>query len=643
MESKREPSSLHERSQFYRRKLEQQLHGNRCNENQINSWSGKIEMRHSRNSSNRGVLKERIHHVHEQKASKSDEGHHGIPQQTLSPNTGTIRTKNEYKKQRNDEWCIVNECDNVIGSFSSENKDDMIDHAWNAGELSRPDDHGYRTRRNGGCCMGNGELNRTNISTDAKTNSHHGCTFQLCSDDHFETYHNYGENNWGNDEWCKKYDLENIARERSPTTPSDVSHKEKIGKEKSVEQSTKNTAPHSIQQVAGILVSREKPLYQNASRQIKSLPSRQLPQQQARQTKPFPLQFVDKDRQRNETSFRSSMPKRSAPRQSRKAFIQQVSEQPVREENCLFSIPTGSSQPRWLANQHISGQLTRKSIAAATEELTGLPVIKMRWNPIQQHTVRQPKIHRSSRLRETEGEVVPTNQISREPMTESGLVATGQFSGLPARKKMWIPIQYESLDQTQIQRPLGSPARETSRWAATQQTSRQLERQMRRLHIQQSSVQPARDTRSPSFYQSSEKRVRETRLAPNQETQRQPRWVPTPPIRGKRRIKTGSPPTEQVLRALHSYTKLPPIQQTFDVSRSETIASATQETGRPCRELTKNEQSPESTLTRNGRRPGKQEAYLTGDYCRRRRQGVCTQTDETEAQRTFVRVLDKRF
>lgn len=455
---------------------------------------------------------------------------------------------------------------------------------------------------------------------------------------------NYGENNWGNDEWCKKNDLENITRERSPTTPSDVSHKEKMCKEQSVEQSTKNTAPHSIQQVAGILVSREKPLYQNASRQIKSLPSRQLPKQQARQTKSFPLQFADKGRRRNETSFRSSMPKRSAPRQSRKALIQQVSEQPVREENCLFSIPTGSSQPRWLANQHISGQLTRKSIAVATEELTGLPVIKMRWNPIQQQTVRQPKINRSSRLQETEGEMVPTNQISREQMTESELVAIEQLAWQPARKKMWIPIQYESLDQTQFQRPLAgeSPARETSRWAATQQTSRQLERQMRQLHIQQSSVQPARDTRSPSFYQSSEKRVRETRLA-NQETQRQPRWVPTPPLRGKRRIKTGSPPTEQVLRALHSYTKLPPIQQTFDVNRSETIASATQETGRPCRELTKNEQSPGSTLTRSGRPAGKQEAYLTGDYCRRRRQGVCRQTDETEAQRTFVRVLDKRF
>lgn len=599
-------------------------------------------MRNSRSSSNRGVLKERKHDVHEQKASKNDEGHHGIPQQTPSPNTGTIRTKNEYKRQRNGEWYIVNECDNVIGSFSSENKDDF-DHACNAGELARPDDHGNRTRRNGECCMGNGELNRTNLLTEAKSNSHHGCTFQLCSDDHFETYHNYGENKWGNDEWCKKNDLENITRERSLTTPSDVSHKEKMGKEQSVEQSTKNTAPHSIQQVAGILVSREKPLNQNASRQIKSLPSRQLPKQQARQTKSFPLQFADKDRQRNETSLRSSMPKRSAPRQSRKALIQQVSEQPVREENCLFSIPTGSSQPRWLANQHISGQLTRKSIAVATEELTGLPVIKMRWNPIQQQTVRQPKIHRSSRLRETEGEVVPTNHISREPMTESGLVAIEQLAGQPARQKMWISIQYESLDQTQIQRRLGSPVREKSRWAATQQTSRQLERQMRRLHIQQSSVQPARDTRSPSFYQSSEKRVRETRLAPNQETQRQPRWVPTPPLSAKRTIKTGSPPTEQVLRALHSYTKLPPIQQTSDVNRSETTASASQETGRPCRELTKNEQSPGSTLTRNGRRAGKQEAYLTGDYWRRRRQGVCRQTDETEAQRTFVRVLNKRF
>ena len=246
-------------------------------------------MLNSRSSSNRGVLKERKHHVHEQKAGKNDEGHHGIPQQTLSPNTGT----NEYKRQRNGEWCIVNECDNVIGLFSSENKDD-IDHAWNAGELSRPDDHGYRTRRNGERCMGNGELNRTNLLTGAKSNSHHRCTFQLCSDDHFETYPNYGENNWRNDEWCKKNDLENITRERSPSTPSDVSHKEKMGKEQSVEQSTKNTAPHSIQQVAGILVSREKPLNQNASRQIKSLPSRQLPKQQARQTKSFPLQFGDK-------------------------------------------------------------------------------------------------------------------------------------------------------------------------------------------------------------------------------------------------------------------------------------------------------------------------------------------------------------
>ena len=100
----------------------------------------------------------------------------------------------------------------------------------------------------------------------------------------------------------------------------------------------------------------------------------------------------------------------------------------------------------------------------------------MRERSIQQQTARQPKIHRSSRLRETEGEVVPTNQISREPMTESGLVATGQLAGQPARKKMWIPIHYESLDQTQIQRPSGSPARETSRWAATQQTSHQLER-----------------------------------------------------------------------------------------------------------------------------------------------------------------------
>ena len=136
---------------------------------------------------------------------------------------------------------------------------------------------------------------------------------------------------------------------------------------------------------------------------------------------------------------------------------------------------------------------------------------------------------------------------------------------------------------------------------------------------------------------------KENKVVPIQQTLRQPRWVPTPQAAAKPPIKTRSQPTEQASSTLRSYTRLPPIQQALDLSRSETRPPAIQETARSCQEPTRNEQSDESTLARNDRRQGRQEAYQTGGYCRRRRQGVCRQTDGTEVQRTFVRVLNKRF
>lgn len=119
--------------------------------------------------------------------------------------------------------------------------------------------------------------------------------------------------------------------------------------------------------------------------------------------------------------------------------------------------------------------------------------------------------------------------------------------------------------------------------------------------------------------------------------------IPAPPAAEKPTIRTSSQQTKQALSTLKSYTTLPPIKQTFDLSQSETKPPAIQETVRSCQEPTRDKQSNELTLARNVRRQGRQEGYPVGGYCHTRRQGVCTLTDKTKVQRTFVRVLNKRF
>ena len=207
---------------------------------------------------------------------------------------------------------------------------------------------------------------------------------------------------------------------------------------------------------------------------------------------------------------------------------------------------------------------------------------------------------------------------------------------------MWTKIQHEPSGRSQIQNPSGQPARET-RLLATQQTPEQLDRQVRRVHIQQSPGEPAKETSWVPIQQCSGQGVRKTKLVPIQQTLRQPRCVLTPQAAAKPPINTRSQPTEQASSTLRSYTRLPPIQQTLDLSRSETRPPAVQETATYCQEPKRNEQSKESTLARKNRRQGRQEAYPTRGFCPVRRQGVCRQTDGTEVQRTFVRVLNKRF
>ena len=163
------------------------------------------------------------------------------------------------------------------------------------------------------------------------------------------------------------------------------------------------------------------------------------------------------------------------------------------------------------------------------------------------------------------------------------------------------------------------------------------------LHRSEQPEKPAVETTWVPPQQCWVQRARKTKLAPIKQTLGQLGCVPAPPAAEKPTIRTSSQQTEQASSALKSYTTLPPIKQTFDLSQSETKPPAIQETVRSCQEPTRDKQSNERTLERNVRRQGRQEGYPVGGYCHTRRQGVCTQTDKTKVQRTFVRVLNKRF
>ena len=170
------------------------------------------------------------------------------------------------------------------------------------------------------------------------------------------------------------------------------------------------------------------------------------------------------------------MIKLSAEGESRMTPFQQVSKQPAKEKKWLF-IPASSSPPRLVDLQHNrhSGQPTRESTAVATEDFTGHPARKMRWIPIQPETFHIP---RASGQRETETRLVPTNQISGQRLTESVPVAAENNTRQTTKTKMWTKIQHEPSGRSQIQNPSGQPARET-RLLATQQTPEQLDRQVR--------------------------------------------------------------------------------------------------------------------------------------------------------------------
>lgn len=424
MQSKREPLSLLELSEFHRQKGENLLNGNKCIENQIHPISERINTCNFQSSSNPGVLKDTEQPTDRQMASEDAECQNGISEQ--ASRTGTIRVKDEYRRQRNGEWRMGNDYkSNKNGPFNSERRGDMVDHGLSPHELSHSENHCYRTQRNGSkCYVKNTRLNSTTLSSD------HGCANQIRCDHYEETYHN-GESNKGRGEKCMKNTV-------------------KSGNKNPVEQSAKNLSPSSIQPAARILVLREEVRYHNASTRIKSLPSQQSSKQQVRETKSFPL-IRDKDQQRIETISDGSMIKISAERESRMAPFQQVSEQPAKEKNWLI-IPASSPQPRLVALQHNrhSGQPTRESTAVATEDFTGHPARKMRWIPIRHETFHIP---RASGQRETETRLVPTNQISGQTLTESVPVDAENNTRQTTKTKMWTNIQHESSGRPKFKIP----------------------------------------------------------------------------------------------------------------------------------------------------------------------------------------------
>ena len=557
MQSKREPPCLLELSQVYRQRPER-FNTDRCSENSIHPFSERVERRNIHQSSQLGM-----------EGQGNAECHHG-----MAHNYGT----DKYRRQRNGEWYVGNECDIVSGPTNSESGHNMV-------ELFHFESHVYKTRRYHEWCMGNED-----ILMDTERKFNHRYTQKLHSTHHKEAYQN-GKSNRQNSDWYMKKDLKNISEKCSPTIPS-VSLVVSSDQTLSEDQSPNKKA-------AGTLV-----LYQTAPRRMKSLPQSQQPPNQPKEE---PKQLAKETRG-------------------------------LRLLKC-------SSQPSCVSVQHTSGQPMRNSTLNGTDQVAGHPARIIVGVPIQNENLGYPQIQRPPGQSKRETRSVLTRQISEKQSTES----TSSFDQL--RKETRIPILQESLEKLHIQNPSGLPATETLGQPVQASSTLQLHsytrlppiQQTLDLHRSEQPEKPAVETTWVPPQQCSVQRVRKTKLAPIKQTLGQLGCVPAPPAAEKPTIRTSSQQTEQASSTLKSYTTLPPIKQTFDLSQSETKPPAIQETARSCQEPTRNKQSNERTLARNVRRQGRQEVYPAGGYCHTRRQGVCKQTDKTKVERTFVRVLNKRF
>ena len=232
MQSKRELPCLLELSQVYRQRPER-FNTDRCSENSIHPFSERVERRNTHQSSQLGM-----------EGQGNAECHHG-----MAHNYGT----DEYRRQRNGEWYVGNECNIVSGPSNSESGDDMV-------ELFHFESHVYKTRRYHEWYMGNED-----ILMDTERKFNHRYTQKLHSTHHKEAYQN-GKSNRQNSDWYMKKDLKNISEKCSPTIPS-VSLVVLSDQTLSEDQSPNK-------QVAGTLV-----LYQTAPRRMKSLQSQQPPNQ----------------------------------------------------------------------------------------------------------------------------------------------------------------------------------------------------------------------------------------------------------------------------------------------------------------------------------------------------------------------------
>ena len=160
--------------------------------------------------------------------------------------------------------------------------------------------------------------------------------------------------------------------------------------------------------------------------------------------------------------------------------------------------------------------------------------------------------------------------------------------------------------------------------------------------VRDSSEQGAREARLVQIQQTSSQAASKTGFVSAQQTSGYPE-VQSRPTELAWSTLAGELETTPFQHTM-SRTKLPPIQQTSGLNQTVmTMRTALEQ------QITNQTNLPpiQSAESREGpmqiRRNGRQEACEPVGERRSRRQGVCKQTDDTQAERTFVRVLNKRF
>ena len=297
-----------------------------------------------------------------------------------------------------------------------------------------------------------------------------------------------------------------------------------------------------------------------------------------------------------------------SPRKTASASIQKASRRLLGEKtaNQVEPLP---SQGRSSKASRGTSRKKRKTKSRPIQQTSGLYEKETKSRPIQ----------RPSGQHKGEANSAPIQQNSKQPARETNSLPIQQNSGQHEKEMRSRPIR-----QTSVQ-----PEKEANS-APIQQNSKLPAGETKSLPSQQTSGQPESETRSPPIRQTSGQPARETRPQPIQQTS------------GRPAREARSPPSQQNSEQPAREATSRPIKHTSRKAEIEMTSPAYQQAVRYSQKLPENKQR-QTLLVRNVRRSGRQEICEVRSEGRRRRQGVCIQTDNTRADRTFVRVLNKRF